>query len=118
MLKKWTVTYHQTIRGNTNKLEKKLTKVIIKAANKNVGKKKVTTQNKCWMTDPIKEAIHERNQLRNEMPGSRREWIEACVRTAEMIREEKEQRWKEYVEDLDLNTDGRKIWRTIRAMDG
>ena len=26
--------------------------------------------------------------------------------------------WKTYVEEIDKNSDGRKIWRTIRAMDG
>ena len=103
---------------NINKLEKILRKNIVKAANKHVGKKKCSPQNKCWMTDPIKEAIHKRNQLRKGMPESRTEWIEACRQTSDMIRKEKESQWKDYVEEIDRNTDGREIWRTIRAMDG
>ena len=105
-------------RKNINKLEKRIRKTILKAANKYVGKKKCSPSNKTWMTEPIKEAIHERNQLRNRMPESRAEWIEACRRTATLVKEEKEKQWKEYVEEVDKDTDGRKIWRTIRAMDG
>ena len=93
-------------------------KCILKAANKYVGKKKCNPQNKCWMTEDIKKAIHERNQLRNGMPETRERWIEACRLTAEKINKEKERQWKEFVETVDRSTDGRKIWRTIRAMDG
>ena len=105
-------------RKNINKLEKILRKNILKAADKHIGKKKCSPQNKCWMTDEIKEAIHRRNQLRKRMPETRESWIEACRSTAKMINEEKERQWKEYVETVDRSTDGRKIWRTIRAMDG
>ena len=34
------------------------------------------------------------------------------------MRKEKEQRWKEYVEQLDTKTNSKDVWRTIRAMDG
>ena len=107
--------YH---RKNVDKLEKILRKSILKAANKHVRKKKCSTSNKCWMTDEIKEAISKRNQLRRRMPASRGEWIQACRDTARLIKEEKERRWKDYVEEIDSQTDGRKIWGTIRAMDG
>ena len=51
-------------RANINRLEKKLRKAIIKSANKNVGKKKVSYQAKPWMTPEIKDAIKTRNELR------------------------------------------------------
>ena len=105
-------------KKNINKLEKILRKNILKAANKHVGKKKSSPQNKCWMTEEIKKAIQERNQLRKDMPETREQWIAACRLTAEMIKKEKERQWKEFVETVDRSTDGRKIWRTIRAMDG
>ena len=70
------------------------------------------------MTEEIKKAIKSRNQLRKGMPNTRSEWLKACRETAELIRTEKERLWKTYVEEIDRNSDGRKIWRTIRAMDG
>ena len=96
-------------KKNINKLERILRKCILKAANKYVGKKKCNPQNKCWMTEDIKKAIHERNQLRNGMPETRERWIEACRLTAEKINKEKERQWKEFVETVDRGTDGRKI---------
>ena len=67
------------------------------------------------MTDEIKEAISKRNQLRRRIPASRGEWIQACRDTARLIKEEKEKRWKDYVEEIDSQTDGRKIWRTMSS---
>ena len=105
-------------KKNINKLEKLFRKTILKAANKHVGRKKCSFTNKCWLTEEIKEAIKSRNQLRKGMPNTRSEWLKACRETAELIRIEKERLWKTYVEEIDKNSDGRKIWRTIRAMDG
>ena len=101
-----------------NKLEKKLRKAIIKSAKKHVGKKKITVKSKSFITPEIKAAIHQRNQLRDTIGQNRDEWIKACTDTAEMIREEKKARWVEYVETLDRTTDSRKVWRTIRGLDG
>ena len=55
-------------------------KNILKAANKHVGKKKSSPQYKCWMTEEIKKAIHERNQLRKDMPETREQWLTAWLR--------------------------------------
>ena len=65
----------------------------------------------------IKKAIHERNQLRKDMPETREQWITACRQTTEMIKKEKERQWKKFVETVDRSTNERKIWRTIRATD-
>ena len=35
-----------------------------------------------------------------------------------MIKEEKEKRWKEYVSELNQTADTRKIFRTVRAIEG
>ena len=103
---------------NLNKLEKRLRKSILKAANKHVGKKKVTPSNRCEMTPEVKTAIKKRNELRKTVGTNREEWIEACKTTSELIKNEKEKRWKEYVSGMDRKTDAREIWRTIRAIDG
>ena len=48
-----------------HKFEKKVRNTIIGAARQFIGKKKVTQDNKCWFTPPIKEVIKERNQHRS-----------------------------------------------------
>ena len=103
---------------NLNKIEKRLRRTILKSAKKHIGKKKVTQQNRCEMTKEIKESIKKRNELRKMVATNREEWIEACKATSELIKSEKEKRWKEYVSDMDRKTDAREIWRTIRAIDG
>ena len=98
--------------------KKKFRKIILKAANHHIGKKKVSPQNRCEMTTEIKEAIKKRNRLRKTVGRNREQWIKACQETATLVKNEKERRWKEYVESLDRKTDGREIWKTIRAIDG
>ena len=105
-------------RKNINKVEKKLRKIIIKSANKHITKKKVTVNNKCYLTDEIKKEIKKRNKLRRTLAINREEWIAACRKVAEMIKSEKESRWREYVSELSKKSDAREIFRTVRAIDG
>jgi hypothetical protein len=101
-----------------NKLEKRLRKIILKAANKHVKKKKVTNKTKPGLTPEIKEAIKERNRLRETIADNRREWVDACNKVREMVKENREKSWKEYVENLDMKTNPSQVWQTIRSMDG
>ena len=103
---------------NLNKVEKCLRKTIIKAANKYIKKKKITPNVKCYLTAQVKESIRKRNLLSKTMGANRRQWVEACRETKELIRREKEKCWKEYVEGLDRKSDAREIFRTARAIDG
>ena len=103
---------------NTNKLEKNLRKLMNKAAKKHVKKKKITNKTKPWMSTEIKEAIKRRNELRKNISTKRKEWISACQEVATMIQEAKEEKWKEYVEGLDMSTNPSQVWKTIRSMDG
>ena len=89
-----------------------------KAAKKYVGKKKVAQKNRGIMTPKIKEAIKNRNELRKKISTHREEWLEACRVTSEIIQEEKEERWKEHVAQLNRTTDTKAFWRTIRGVDG
>ena len=105
-------------RTNINRLEKKLRKAIIKSANKNVGKKKVSYQAKPWMTPEIKDAIKTRNELRKTVSQNREEWIKACRDTSELITNKKKEVWKEYVESINVTSSSAEIWKTVRNMDG
>ena len=93
-----------------NKLEKKFRKITIKAANEYVGKKKVGRESRCWLTPEIKEAIEERNQLRKTFAANREECIQASRNVAEMIKEKNTEKWKTYMEEIDVRTDPRKVW--------
>ena len=103
---------------STHDMEKKLRKAVIKAANRRIGKKKITQDSKCWFTPEINQAIKTRNQHRDTIGESRVQWTEACAEVDDLVKEAKRVRWREYVDTLDMNTDSRKVWRTIRAMDG
>ena len=101
-------------RKNINKVEKRLRKVN-QAANKHIGKKKVTDDNKCYLTTEVKEAIRRRNALRKTVSDNREQWIEACREVLKMVKEEKERRWKEYVGELNRTADAREIFRTVQS---
>ena len=105
-------------RKNINKIARILTRIIRTAANKHVGKKKVTDNSKCYLTEEIRVEIKKRNKLRTSIGNNRTEWIESCRKVATMIKEEKEKRWKEYVSELNQTADTRKIFRTVRAIEG
>ena len=72
-----------------NKLERKLRKAMVEASKKHIGKKKVTQNNKPWLTEEIKESIKNRNQLRKTVHNNREEWITACKNTSNMIADRK-----------------------------
>ena len=101
-----------------NKLEKKFSKIVINAANRCVGTKKIRPDAKCWFSKNVKEGIRERNKLRENFGRNRKEWCTKGAEVAKLIRDEREAKWRDYVEGLERTTDPRKVWRTIRAMDG
>ena len=105
-------------KTNVNKLEKRLRKIILTAANKHVKKKKITNKTKPGLTPEIKEASKERNRLRGTVATNRREWVEACNKVRVMVKENREESWKEYVENLDMKTNPSQVWQTIRSMEG
>jgi hypothetical protein len=96
---------------NINKLEKKMRKTITEAANKHVGKKKISQTTKPWLTPDIKDVIKKINLLRRNIGQNRKEWIEECRNVAKLIKEKKEQRWKEYVEVMDYTTGLKEVWK-------
>ena len=56
-------TLDESCDSSAEKMERELNSKIVKAANLHVGKKKISENNKPWMTDEIKDAITERNRL-------------------------------------------------------
>ena len=100
------------------KLEKTLRKKILSAARTHIGTKKVSNTAKGWMTPEIKEAISKRNKLRKTRGSNREAWIQAGHEVAEMIRQKRQDMWKEYVEGLDPKDNPAQVWKTIRSMDG
>ena len=87
-------------KPSINKLEKKLRKAMTNSANKNIGKKEITTKSKPWKTSEIKDAIAKRNELRKTVAQNRKEWIDACKTTSELVKKRKQETWKEHVETI------------------
>ena len=105
-------------RKSVRKLEKIVRETIIKAANKHIGMKRVDCEKKATTSPEIKAAIQERNKLRKTLPRNRQQWREACKQVNKLIEEKKSQDWMDFVDTLDRTTDPRKVWSTIRAIDG
>ena len=122
----WTKYHQETEKevdsiedGSPEEMEEHLREIITQAARKNIGKKKVNRDSKPWLTPEIKAMIKKRNELRADLSKkNRREWVLTCRKVTEMVIEEKERCWKEYVEQLDMKTNPKKVWQTIRGMDG
>ena len=95
-----------------------LNMAMIDAANKAIGKVKCSVNGKEWMSRDIREAVKRRNALRRDITNKRAEWIEACMTVRDMIRESKENRWKEFLEDSDSSSNPHKIWSTIKSLSG
>ena len=107
-------------KKSTHKLEKILRKTITNAANKHIGTKASSVNTNGGHSDAIKEEIEIRNKLRMKVKeaGGRARWIKKCREVKEMIRKEKEDNWKEYVDTLDTKTNCKEVWKTIRNIDG
>ena len=101
-----------------NTLENRLRGIITEAANKNIGRKKITNSAKSWLTPEITQAITKKNHLRESMKENRKEWADECRNISEMIKVEKAARWKDYIEQLDTKTTDKELWRTIHNLDG
>ena len=81
--------------------------------------KKITENTKSYLTPEVKEEIKRRNALRKTLSrDNRQDWIDSCQKVSEMIRLEKEKRWKQYVEEMDRTSNTKKIFQTVRAIDG
>ena len=105
---------------NINKVEKKFRKIVTGAANQHIGTKTNKRDSKPGYSKTVKEVIKERNSLRTRVKeaGGREKWIGKCKEVRETIRKEKENNWKEYVENLDTKTNSKQVWNTIRNLDG
>ena len=92
--------------------------VALEAAHIHVGRCPVDRNRKTWLTADVRKAIRERNALRRQIGSRREEWIQACRRVRELIRETKERQWRHFVEELEWDTDRAKVWRVIRSLSG
>jgi hypothetical protein len=72
-----------------------------------VGKKKTNNNSKPWLNEEIKKKIKEINKLRKDITNKRKEWIEACQVVSTMIKEERANLWKEYIENIYCKTNWR-----------
>ena len=107
-------------KKSTMKLEKILRKTITAAAEKHIGKKVNMIDGKPGYSKKVREEIEKRNRLKGRVrePGGRARWRDKCREVKKLIKEEKQNNWKEYVEGLDTKTNCKQVWKTIRNLDG
>ena len=56
--------------------------------------------------------------LRRNIADKRVEWVEACREVHMLIRNGKEESWKEFLSDAQMSSDPSKIWDTIKSLSG
>jgi ribonuclease HI/exonuclease III len=105
-------------KKSLHKLEKFFRKTIMQAAKSKIGKKKIDNNTKPHLTTEIKEKIKERNRLRKNFKENRARWVQMCTEVKDLIRAEKEKKWRNFIEEIDCNTRVKEVWRTIRNIDG
>ena len=104
-------------KDNLNLRVENFNKILIDAGWSHVGK--TQPKRKDQMLSPtVKSAIKKRNKLREEISAKRAEWIQACQEVNEMIAEDKESAWIEYLDDLEYDPDTAKVWSLIRNLSG
>ncbi len=122
--------------GFTNEIEKKLsesykrdedisfdrrvnrfTDTLINSGYNNIGKT-APRASKIWLSPAVKTAIKKRNAFRRDLKNKRLEWLESCREVNQMISEEKERAWIDYLDEMDTNPDPSKVWRTIKSLSG
>jgi len=114
-------------RMSVKKLEKIFRETILKAAKKHIRKKKINAKTRIDLGDEVKQEAAHRNKMRTEIDQAeneeerksiKKEWIESSRRVAEMTKEERGKKWKEYIEGIDPKTSSSKVWQTIRNLEG
>ena len=96
--------------------EKNLLTIILKAASHYIpsGRHRINTEP---VLTNILEKMRARDDLRSRDPTSPalQEMNDEITRT---MNEQKRQKWRQFMETLDHKTNPRKLWRTIKAIDG
>ena len=70
-----------------------------------MGKVKPGKREKPWITPTVKAAIKKRNRLRDKVRTHRAEWIQACKEAARLAKEAKEEKWFDFLADLETDPD-------------
>ena len=110
-------------KKNINKLYAEICKTILKAANNTIPKSGKTNAKLFW-NDACNQAVKDRRKARKNLernPGNeekRQQWIKASQESKKIINEEREKSWRMAVSKFNLRTDARKVWKTIKAIDG
>ena len=86
--------------------------ILQQAGHKHVGKVKPGRKTRVWLTPPVRAAIRQRNLLRRKVKTHRREWLEQCKVVKEEIKQAKEQKWREVVEEAIGSEDDKKSGRS------
>jgi hypothetical protein len=100
------------------KLAQDFNRILIKAAEKHIGKVKPGKKTKVWYTPTVRGAIRKRNRLRHQVRTQRREWIAACREAQEEIQKAKEESWKNLLDDAITSSDEQQMWRLIKSLQG
>ena len=106
---------------NSSKLDVNLrimNEAVCKSAKLHIGLERKGKKNRSLMTAQIKQLCSVRNQLGHQVPRDKHAWVTACKAVVSAVDEERERRWKEFLGELNLQSDPTKAWGTIRALDG
>ncbi|KAF0291717.1 hypothetical protein FJT64_010208 [Amphibalanus amphitrite] len=109
-------TEHTSLREANDEL----TRVILEAAEAAIPRGARKTP-KPWWNEEVDAAVRRRNQLRGLArtdPGQGAAWREAEREVRRLIVEARRASWRDFTSQLSLRTDARKVWDTMKALDG
>ncbi len=79
---------------------RRLNRALISAAAKHVGKSKPVKKAKPWSTPALRDAINQRNTLRQTVQSNRVEYLTACGEVRRLSEEARRAKWEEFLADL------------------
>ena len=107
-----------TPEPNMKKRTQRFVYILKKAGRKHVGKTKPGRKTFNVISSTAKAAIKKRNSLRKKVTTHRKEWQEACAEAREAINSDKEQSWKDLLESAVAGSDGSRLWKVIKSLEG
>ena len=88
------------------------------AARTHVGKVRVKSEGRKWVTPELRAAIRRRNWLGRRFATHRDEWVEACRVVRELTIGAKAESWRSFVESLEGRAGSSRVWGVIRSLNG
>ena len=95
-----------------------LQEAIEAAARTHVGKVRIKSEGRNWVTPQLRAAIRRRNWLGRRIATFRETWLVACRVVRELTISAKAESWQSFVNSLEGRAGSSRVWGVIRSLNG